>query len=123
MELNYKNSFRINIINLILNLLMIVSSVFTIFEIKEQFEFIELVVVVYSILYEIVMFVTIYAGILERNLPEFLEFMENGYVQLLGFVLINLLLMDLSLASLIIGSLILAYSIIFTIYNFCINKN
>tara|TARA_E500000178_G_C16942257_1_gene717019 strand:- start:153 stop:524 length:372 start_codon:yes stop_codon:yes gene_type:complete len=123
MELNYKNSFRINIINLILNLLMIVSSVFTIFEIKEQFEFIELVVVVYSILYEIVMFVTIYAGILERNLPEFLEFMENGYVQILGFVLINLLLMDLSLVSLIIGSLILTYSIIFTIYNFCINKN
>ena len=123
MELNYKNSFRINIINLILNLLMIVSSVFTIFEIKEQFEFIELVVVVYSILYEIVMFVTIYAGILERNLPEFLEFMENGYVQILGFVLINLLLMDLSLVSLIIGSLILTYSIIFTIYNFCTNKN
>ena len=102
---------------------MIVSSVFTIFEIKEQFEFIELVVVVYSILYEIVMFVTIYAGILERNLPEFLEFMENGYVQILGFVLINLLLMDLSLVSLIIGSLILTYSIIFTIYNFCTNKN
>lgn len=123
MELNYKNSFRINIINLIVNLLMIVSSVFTIFEIKEQFEFIELVVVVYSILYEIVMFVTIYAGILERNLPEFLEFMENGYVQILGFVLINLLLMDLSLVSLIIGSLILTYSIIFTIYNFCTNKN
>ena len=45
-----------------------------------------------------------------------MEFLENGYVQLLGFVLINLLLMDTSLVGLVIGSVIIAYGICLLIY-------
>lgn len=119
MELVYKNTFRVNLINLLLNLLMLVSIVFAIFEIKENFSFIEMVSVTYGILYEIIMFATIYAGIRERNLPEWMEFMENGYVQLLGFILINLLLMDITMVGLIIGSITILYCIGFVIYNCC----
>ena len=118
MDLVYKNTFRVNLINLLLNLLMLVSIVFAIFEIKKEFSFIETVVVTYGILYEIMMLVTIYAGIRERNLPEWMEFMENGYVQLLGFILINLLLMDITMVGLIIGSITIAYCIGFIIYKF-----
>lgn len=119
MELVYKNTFRVNLINLLLNLLMLVSIVFAIFEIKENFSFIEMVSVTYGILYEMMMLVTIYAGIRERNLPEWMEFMENGYVQLLGFILINLLLMDITMVGLIIGSITIVYCFGFVIYNCC----
>ena len=116
MALTFKNTYKINIINLLLNLSMILSIVFGIFELKESFSFIKMVAIAYAILYEILMFITIYAGFREMNLPEFMECFENGYVQLLGFVLINLLLMDTSLVGLIVGSVIIASSTGISIY-------
>jgi len=116
MALTFKNTFKINIINLLLNLSMILSIVFGIFELKESFSFIKMVAIAYAILYEILMFITIYAGFREMNIPEFMECLENGYVQLLGLVLINLLLMDTSLVGLIVGSVIIASSMGITIY-------
>ena len=116
MTLTFKNTNKINIINLLLNLSMILSIVFGIFELKETFSFIKMVAITYAILYEIIMFITIYAGFRELNLPEFMECLENGYVQLLGFVLINLLLMDTSMVGLIVGSVIIAASIGISIY-------
>ena len=116
MGLTFKNTFRINILNLIVNLLMTISIVFGIFELKETFSFIELVAIVYAILYEVMMLVITYAGIRELNPPEFMEFLENGYVQILGFILVNLLLMDICLVALIVGSIIIAYSIGLFIY-------
>jgi len=116
MALTFKNTNKINIINLLLNLSMILSIVFGIFELKETFSFIKMVAITYAILYEIIMFITIYAGFRELNLPEFMECLENGYVQLLGFVLINLLLMDTSMVGLIVGSVIIAASIGISIY-------
>ena len=95
---------------------MILSIVFGIFELKESFSFIKMVAIAYAILYEILMFITIYAGFREMNIPEFMECLENGYVQLLGLVLINLLLMDTSLVGLIVGSVIIASSMGITIY-------
>ena len=80
MALTFKNTFKINIINLLLNLSMILSIVFGIFELKESFSFIKMVAIAYAILYEILMFITIYAGFREMNIPEFMEFLENGYV-------------------------------------------
>ena len=116
MALTFKNTYKINIINLLLNLSMILSIVFGIFELKESFSFIKMVAIAYAILYDILMFITIYAGFREMNLPEFMECFENGYVQLLGFVLINLLLMDTSLVGLIVGSVIIASSTGISIY-------
>ncbi len=95
---------------------MTISIVFGIFELKETFSFIELVAIVYAILYEVMMLVITYAGIRELNPPEFMEFLENGYVQILGFILVNLLLMDICLVALIVGSIIIAYSIGLFIY-------
>ncbi len=116
MELTYKNTFRVNIINLILNLLITISIAFGILELKETFLYIDLVAIIYGIIFEVMMFVTLYASMRQLNVPEFMEFLENGYVQLLGFVLINLLLMDTSLVGLVIGSVIVAYSICLFIY-------
>ena len=92
------------------------SIVFGIFELKETFSFIKIVAIAYAILYEILMFITIYAGFRDLNIPEFMECFENGYVQLLGFVLINLLLMDTSMVGLIVGSVIIASSTGISIY-------
>ena len=116
MALTFKNTFKINMINLLLNLAMTLSIVFGIFELKDTFSFIKMVVITYAILYEIMMFIIIYASIRDRNPPEFMENMENGYIQLLGFILINLLLMDTSLIGLIVGSIIIATSIGVSIY-------
>ena len=116
MAFTFKNTNKINIINLLLNLSMILSIVFGIFELKETFSFIKMVVIVYAILYEILMFITIYAGFRELNLPECMECLENGYVQQLGFVLINLLLIDTSMVGLIVGSVIITSSTGITIY-------
>lgn len=111
-----KNTFRINVTNLIVNLLMTISIAFGILELKDTFSFIDMVAILYAILYEIMMIVAIYAGIRQLNLPEFMEFLENGYVQLLGFILVNLLLIDTSFVGLIIGSVIIAYSLGVTLY-------
>ena len=117
-----KNTFRLNITNLIINLLMTISIAFGILELKETFSFIDMIAIIYAILYEIMMIVAIYAGIRELNLPEFMEFLENGYVQLLGFILINLLLMDTSFVGLVIGSIIIAYSLGVTLYLYFRNE-
>lgn len=117
-----KNTFRINVTNLIVNLLMTISISFGILELKDTFSFIDMVAILYAILYEIMMIVAIYAGIRELNLPEFMEFLENGYVQLLGFILINLLLIDTSFVGLIIGSVIIAYSLGVTLYLYFRNE-
>ena len=111
MELTYKNSFRVNILNLFINSIMIISIVYAVLELKNIFLFIELVAVFYAILFEIMMLIILYAGIRQLNPPEFLEFLENGYVQLFGFIFINLLLMDICLVSLVVGSIIIFYSI------------
>ena len=116
MELTFKNTFRINSINLIVNLLMVTSVVFGVFELKDTFSFIDLIAVIYSILFQIMMFVVIYASFRELNCPEFMEFLENGYVQILGFITINLLLMDTSFVGLVIGSIIIAYSLGLLLY-------
>ena len=116
MELTFKNNFKINIINLLLNLSMILSIVFGIFELKETFSFIKMVAITYAILYELLMFITIYAGLRERNIPEFMEYFENGYIQLLGFILINLLLIDTSLIGMIVGCFIITTSMGVSIY-------
>ena len=118
----YKNTFRINITNLIVNLLMTISIAFGILELKDTFSFIDMVAIIYAILYEIMMIVAIYAGIRQLNLPEFMEFLENGYVQLLGFILINLLLIDTSFIGLIIGGIIIAYSLGVTLYLYFRNE-
>ncbi len=117
-----KNTFRINVTNLIVNLLMTISIAFGILELKDTFSFIDMVAILYAILYEIMMIVAIYAGIRELNLPEFMEFLENGYVQLLGFILVNLLLIDTSFVGLIIGSVIIAYSLGVTLYLYFRNE-
>ena len=117
-----KNTFRINVTNLIVNLLMTISISFGILELKDTFSFIDMVAILYAILYEIMMIVAIYAGIRELNLPEFMEFLENGYVQLLGFILINLLLIDTSFIGLIIGSIIIVYSLGVTVYLYFRNE-
>ena len=122
MELTFKNTFRINSINLIVNLLMVISVVFGVFELKDTFSFIDLIAVIYSILFQIMMFVVIYASFRELNCPEFMEFLENGYAQILGFITINLLLMDTSFVGLIIGSIIIAYSLGLLIYIQSIKK-
>ena len=122
MELTFKNTFRINSINLTVNLLMIISVVFGVFELKDTFSFIDLIAVIYSILFQIMMFVVIYASFRELNCPEFMEFLENGYVQILGFITINLLLMDTSFVGLVIGSIIIAYSLGLLIYIQMIKK-
>ena len=116
MELTFKNTFRINSINLIVNLLMVISVIFGVFELKNTFSFIDLIAIIYSILFQIMMFVVIYASFRELNCPEFMEFLENGYVQILGFIIINLLLMDTSFVGLVIGSIIIAYSLGLLIY-------
>ena len=95
---------------------MTLSIVFGIFELKETFSFIKMVAITYAMLYEIMMFIIIYANIRERNPPEFMENMENGYIQVLGFILVNLLLMDTSLVGLIVGSIIIATSTGVSIY-------
>ena len=118
----YKNTFRINITNLIVNLLMTISIAFGILELKDTFSFIDMVAIIYAILYEIMMIVAIYAGIRQLNLPEFMEFLENGYVQLLGFIFINLLLIDTSFIGLIIGSVVIAYSLGVSLYLFFRNE-
>ena len=117
-----KNTFRINVTNLIVNILMTISIAFGILELKDTFSFIDMVAILYAILYEIMMIVAIYAGIRELNLPEFMEFLENGYVQLLGFILVNLLLIDTSFVGLIIGSVIIAYSLGVTLYLYFRNE-
>ena len=117
-----KNTFRLNITNLIVNLLMTISIAFGILELKDTFSFIDMVAIIYAILYEIMMIVAIYAGIRQLNLPEFMEFLENGYVQLLGFILINLLLIDTSFIGLIIGSVVIAYSLGVSLYLFFRNE-
>mgnify|MGYP001395480065 CR=1 FL=1 len=122
MELTFKNTFRINSINLIVNLLMVISVIFGVFELKNTFSFIDLIAIIYSILFQIMMFVVIYASFRELNCPEFMEFLENGYVQILGFIIINLLLMDTSFVGLVIGSIIIAYSLGLLIYIQRINK-
>ena len=122
MELTFKNTFRINSINLIVNLLMVISVVFGVFELKDTFSFIDLIAVIYSILFQIMMFVVIYASFRELNCPEFMEFLENGYVQILGFIIINLLLMDTSFVGLVIGSIIIAYSLGLLLYIQMIKK-
>ena len=116
MAITFKNTNKINIINLLLNLSMILSIVFGILDLKETFSFIKMVAIAYAILYEILMFITIYAGFRELNLPESMECLENGYVQQLGFVLINLLLIDTSMVGLIVGSVIITSSTGITIY-------
>tara|TARA_B100000886_G_scaffold135768_1_gene91609 strand:+ start:3432 stop:3800 length:369 start_codon:yes stop_codon:yes gene_type:complete len=117
-----KNTFRINVTNLIVNLLMTISIAFGILELKDTFSFIDMVAIIYAILYEIMIIVAIYAGIRQLNLPEFMEFLENGYVQLLGFILINLLLIDTSFIGLIIGSVVIAYSLGVSLYLFFRNE-
>lgn len=117
-----KNTFRLNITNLIVNLLMTISIAFGILELNDTFSFIDMVAIIYAILYEIIMIVAIYAGIRQLNLPEFMEFLENGYVQLLGFILINLLLIDTSFIGLIIGSVVIAYSFGVSLYLFFRNE-
>jgi len=119
MAITFKNTNKINIINLLLNLSMILSIVFGIFELKETFSFIKMVAIAYAILYEILMFITIYAGFRELNLPESMECLENGYVQQLGFILINSLLIDTSMVGLIVGSVIIASSTGISIYAVC----
>ena len=119
MVFTFKNTLKINLINLILNLSMTFSIVFGIFELKDSFSYTEMVAITYAILYEILMFIVIYAGIRDRNLPEFMENFENGYLQLLGFILINLLLMDTTLVGLIVGSFIITSSIGISIYAMC----
>ena len=119
MEINHKNSFRLNLANLILILTMTFSAVFGILELKHTFSYIYMVSIIYGILFQIMMLVILYAGFRELNPPEFLEFLENGYVQLLCFILVNLLLMDTSLVGLIIGSIIVTYSTITLIYIIC----
>jgi len=116
MVLSFKNSYKINIINLLLNLSMTLSIVFGVFELKETFSYIKMVAIGYAILYEILIFIAIYAGLKEMNLPECIDIFENGYIQLLGFILINLLLMDTSLVGLIVGSIIIAISMGISIY-------
>ena len=122
MELTFKNTFRINSINLTVNLLMIISVVFGVFELKDTFSYIDLIAVIYSILFQVMMFVVIYASFRELNCPEFMEFLENGYVQILGFIIINLLLMDTSFVGLVIGSIIIAYSLGLLLYIQMIKK-
>ena len=119
MAFTFKNTNKINIINLLLNLSMILSIVFGILDLKETFSFIKMVAIAYAILYEILMFITIYAGFRELNLPESMECLENGYVQQLGFILINLLLIDTSMVGLIVGSVIIASSTGISIYAVC----
>jgi hypothetical protein len=116
MALTFKTPNKINIINLLLNLSMILSIVFGILDLKETFSFIKMVAIAYAILYEILMFITIYAGFRDMNIPEFMDCLENGYVQQLGFILINLLLIDTSMVGLIVGSVIIASSTGVTIY-------
>ena len=122
MELTYKNTLRVNIINLILNLLITISIAFGILELKETFLYIDLVAIIYGIIFEVMMFVTLYASMRQLNVPEFMEFLENGYVQLLGFILINLLLIDTSFIGLIIGSVVIAYSLGVSLYLFFRNE-
>ena len=119
MVFTFKNTLKINLINLILNLSMTFSIVFGILELEESFSYTEMVAITYAILYEIIMFIVIYAGIRDRNLPEFMEIFENGYLQLLGFIMINLLLMDTTLVGLVIGSFIITISICISIYAMC----
>ena len=119
MVFTFKNTLKINLINLILNLSMTFSIVFGIFELEDSFSYTEMVAITYAILYEMLMFIVIYAGIRDRNLPEFMENFENGYLQLLGFILINLLLMETTLVGLIVGSIIITSSIFISIYAMC----
>ena len=119
MVFTFKNTLKINLINLILNLSMTFSIVFGILELEESFSYTEMVAITYAILYEIIMFIVIYAGIRDRNLPEFMEIFVNGYLQLLGFIMINLLLMDTTLVGLVIASFIITFSICISIYAMC----
>ena len=116
MELKLKNTFLINVTNFVFTILMILSVVFGIFELKEIFSFIELVAIFYCILFQIMMLAVVYSGLRELNLPEFMEFFENGYVQQLGFILINLLMIDTSLVGLVVGCITIAYSLGIIIY-------
>ena len=119
MKLTIKNTTKINIINLILSLIMTLSAVFGIFQLKETFSFIDMIALIYGMLFQIFMIIVTYAGIRQLNPPEFMEFLENGNVQLFGFLVINLLLIDTSFVGLIVSSVMILYSILAFIYVNC----
>lgn len=122
MKLTIKNTTKINIINLILTLIMTLSAVFGIFQLKETFSFIDMIAMIYGMVFQIFMIIVTYAGIRQLNPPEFMEFLENGNVQLFGFLVINLLLIDTSFVGLIVSSVMIAYSIGAFIYvNWCLD--
>ena len=119
MKLTFKNTTKINIINLILSLIMTLSAVFGIFQLKETFSFIDMIALIYGMVFQIFMIIVTYAGIRQLNPPEFMEFLENGNVQLFGFLVINLLLIDTSFVGLIVSSVMILYSIGAFIYVDC----
>ena len=119
MKLTFKNTTKINIINLILSLIMTLSAVFGIFQLKETFSFIDMIALIYGMVFQILMIIVTYAGIRQLNPPEFMEFLENGNVQLFGFLIINLLLIDTSFVGLIVSSVMILYSIGAFIYVDC----
>ena len=119
MKLTFKNTTKINIINLILSLIMTLSAVFGIFQLRETFSFIDMIAIIYGIVFQIFMIIVTYAGIRQLNPPEFMEFLENGNVQLIGFLVINLLLIDTSFVGLIVSSVMIVYSIGAFIYIHC----
>lgn len=119
MKLTFKNTTKINIINLILSLIMTLSAVFGIFQLRETFSFIDMIALIYGMVFQIFMIIVTYAGIRQLNPPEFMEFLENGNVQLIGFLVINLLLIDTSFVGLIVSSVMIVYSIGAFIYIDC----
>lgn len=107
MVISKKNNFKINVINLILSLLLVVPIVYGIIQLKKDFIFSDLIAIIYSTCFHIMILIVIYASLRELNPPEFLEFLENSYIQLLGFILISLLLIDTSIVGLIVGCIII----------------
>jgi hypothetical protein len=123
MALTLKNTVKINVMNLIASLIMIISIAFGVNELNKNFIFIDMIAITYAILFEVMIIAAIYAGLRELCLPEFMEFLENGFVQQLGFLLINLLLIDTSFEGLIISSIIIGYTFILFLYTYLSNNN
>lgn len=111
-----KNNFKFNVINLVLTLSILPSIAYCILELKEDFSLLIFIVTMYSLIHQIFMYIVIYASFRQRNLPEFLEFLENTNIQLVSLILINLLLIDTSLIGLIIGCIEIIASISLLVY-------
>ena len=107
MNLTKKNNLRVNIVNLVLSLLMVVPIVYCIFKLKNDFIFSDFIAALYSTIFHFMMIIIIYTSIRQLSPPEWMEFLENTYVQLVGFILTNLLLIDTSLVGTIVGSIII----------------